>query len=139
YRKLQEVLALVGEERLAILGLHQGIEKLVEVISLAGPLGVEYPGARDILALFRFLAHRPTRFVGRTAFGGRPKGGMRPVCTRGTRPRRRAVNPLPRTHVNTQCPKASGTVAQSGGRGSSCSTLVGQPIAPLIPSLALRR
>ena len=57
HREFHEVLALVGEKLGAILGFHQRVEELVEVIADARALRVEHPRARDVFVLFRLFAH----------------------------------------------------------------------------------
>ena len=54
---LVEVGPLVRQESFAVLVLHQGVEELVEMEALAGALGVEHPGAGDVL-VFLLGSHR---------------------------------------------------------------------------------
>src|SRR5690606_41090183 len=85
HRELHQVLALVGQKLRPILGLHQRVEELIEVIALTRALGVEYPRAGDVFVLFLLLAHRPIP-LSMAVRGARPtRSGAQQVTTKTAR------------------------------------------------------
>src|SRR6516165_17462 len=56
--ELLQMLRLVRLERSAVLVLHQRHAEHVDAVALAGPFGIEYKSARNIVVIVSFAGHR---------------------------------------------------------------------------------